>query len=775
MADFRRNRITRPIFRWARGVLPRLSETERDALEAGEVWWDADLFAGNPDWAKLHAVAKPMLSAEEQAFMDGPVTELCGMIDQWQIDWELRDLPPEMWRFLREKQFFGMIIPKEYGGLGFSAFAHSEVVRRVSTRSVSAAVTVMVPNSLGPGELLMQFGTDAQKDYWLPRLADGSEIPAFGLTSEEAGSDAAAMVDTGVVCKGEWDGEEVMGLRLNWSKRYITLGPVATVLGLAFKLRDPDGLLGGEVERGITVALVPTDLPGVEIGRRHIPAMQSFQNGPNQGHDVFLPIDHVIGGRDGIGRGWPMLMSALAAGRGISLPSLASAAAAFAARTTGAYSRVREQFGIPVGKFEGVRVRLARLAGYAYQLDAARRLTCAGLDEGRHLAVISAIMKSTATYRMRTAVDDAMDVHAGKAVIDGPRNYLGNLHRAVPVGITVEGANILTRNMIVFGQGAIRCHPYLLDEMLALENPDKEEGLKAFDRAFWAHVGHAFRNLGRAWGRSWTGGLFAPAPGDAGPTARHYRALSRYAAAFNMVADLLFLTMGGALKRRESISARMGDILGELYMQSAVLKRWQDDGRPDDDLPLVDWSLSQGLELIDRQLSGVLHNMPNRFVAALARFVVQPLGARRRGPSDVLIDRAAETVFAPSETRDRLVGDIFCGTGNDAISLLETAWDGATGTESLRRRMKDAGHDSYAEAEKANVLSADEVERLDAADDAVAAVIKVDDFAPEEITGHAHEPDKGRNTKKRATEAPRRKSDNARYGKVVEKMKGAAE
>jgi acyl-CoA dehydrogenase len=457
--SFRRDFITKPIFSWARGVLPAMSDTEREALEAGDVWWDADLFTGNPDWSKLLANAPATLTPEEHAFLNGPVDELCAMLDDWKINWEWRDLPPEAWDFIKQKKFFGMIIPKEFGGLGFSPYAHSEVVRKISTRSLTAAVTVMVPNSLGPGELLMRFGTKDQQHAWLPKLADGREIPCFGLTSPEAGSDAASMIDSGIICKGNFEGREVIGLRLNWHKRYITLGPVATLLGLAFKAYDPDHLVGANEDLGITVALIPTHLPGVEIGHRHLPSMQVFQNGPNWGRDVFIPMDYIIGGQERLGQGWKMLMTALAAGRGISLPSLSAAGAAYAARTTGAYARIREQFNVPIGKFEGIEEPLARIAGTAYLLDAARRLTCAALNQGRHPAVISGIMKLHATERMRIAIDDAMDIHGGKAVIDGPQNYMGNLYRSVPVGITVEGANILTRNLIVFGQGAIRAHP----------------------------------------------------------------------------------------------------------------------------------------------------------------------------------------------------------------------------------------------------------------------------------------------------------------------------
>ena len=470
-------------------MLPSLSDTEREAIEAGDVWWDADLFGGNPDWAKLLAFPPAVLTGEERAFLDGPVEELCHMLNDWQINWELRDLPAEVWEFLKRQKFFAMIIPKQYGGLGFSAYAHSEVIRKLSTRSLTGAVTAMVPNSLGPGELLLQFGTKAQQDYWLPRLARGEEIPCFGLTSPEAGSDAAAMVDSGVVCRGSWDGREVIGIRLNWHKRYITLAPVATVLGLAFKLHDPDHLIGNRDEIGITVALVPTSLPGVEIGRRHLPSLLGFQNGPTRGRDVFIPIDHVIGGVDQVGEGWKMLMSALAAGRGISLPSLSAAASAFVAHATGAYARIREQFHVPIGRFEAVQERLGRMAATAYLLDAARRLTCAAIDRGHKPAVITAIMKAQATERMRVVANDAMDIHGGKGVQEGPLNYLGTLYRGVPIGITVEGANIVTRALIQFGQGAIRSHPYLLAEITALEDADRTRGLEAFDRVFWAHVG----------------------------------------------------------------------------------------------------------------------------------------------------------------------------------------------------------------------------------------------------------------------------------------------
>jgi acyl-CoA dehydrogenase len=732
-SSFRRDWISKPIFRWAQHVLPSLSDTEREAIEAGDVWWDADLFAGNPDWGKLLAFPKATLSPEEQAFLDGPVDELCRMLDDWQITWELRDLPPEVWDFLKAHKFFAMIIPKSYGGLGFSAYAHSEVIRKLSTRSISAAVTAMVPNSLGPGELLHQFGTKAQQDYWLPRLAEAKEIPCFGLTSPEAGSDAASMTDSGVVCRGTWQGREVLGIKLNWHKRYITLGPIATVLGLAFKLYDPDHLIGTRDEIGITVALVPTDLPGVEIGRRHLPGFHVFQNGPNRGHDVFIPIDNVIGGVEQVGKGWKMLMSALAAGRGISLPSLSAAGCAFAAHTTGAYARVREQFHVPIGRFEAIQERLGRMAATAYLVDAARRHTCAGIDHGHKPAVVTAIMKSQATDRLRVAVNDAMDVHGGKAVQEGPLNYLGSLYRAVPIGITVEGANIVTRALIQFGQGAIRSHPYLLKEMSALEDPDRARGLEQFDQAFWGHVGHSVINALRAWGRAWTGGLFAPAPA-AGDASRFYRPLGRYTSGFALAVDMALLTLGGGLKRQEMVSARFGDILSELYLLSAVLKRWEDEGRQQADLPLLEWCMEAGFATIEARFDEIFANFPNRPVAWMLRFLLLPLGPRRRGPSDRLTQACADILLAPSATRDRLTVDIFHGTGDDGLARLERAFELTVAVQPLRDRLQKAHVRDIAKARQQGLINDAEAAQLHAAADAVAAAVAVDDFAPEELS-----------------------------------------
>jgi acyl-CoA dehydrogenase len=738
MSEFslRRDWLSRPIFRWARKVLPSLSPTEREAIEAGDVWWDADLFSGEPDWAKLMATPPAQLSADEQAFLDGPVEELCGMLDDWNITWELRDLPPAVWAFLKAHKFFAMIIPKVYGGLGFSAYAHSEVIRKLSTRSISAAVTAMVPNSLGPGELLMQFGTKAQQDYWLPRLADGREIPCFGLTSQEAGSDAASMVDSGVVCRGTHAGRELIGIRLNWHKRYITLGPIATVLGLAFKLYDPDHLIGSRDEIGITVALVPTNLPGVEIGRRHLPAFHVFQNGPNWGRDVFIPMDNVIGGVEQVGKGWKMLMSALAAGRGISLPSLSSAGASFAAHVSGAYASIREQFHVPIGRFEAIQERLGRLAATSYLLDAARRLTCAAIDRGHKPAVITAIMKAQATERLRVSANDAMDIHGGKGIMEGPLNYLGNLYRAVPIGITVEGANIVTRSLIQFGQGAIRSHPFILKEMLALEESDKERGLDEFDRAFWGHVGHSCLNALRAFGHGWTLGYAASAP-PAGPTTDYFRQLSRYSSAFALAVDIALLTLGGNLKRREMISARFGDILSEMYLLSAVLKRWQEEGRQADDLPLVQWCMAQGFATIEMRLDEIIANFPIRPAAWLLRLLVLPFGTRTLGPSDALTQACALILLTPSAARDRLTVDIYRGADDGGVARLDRAFALISAVQPLRDRLRQAHVHDVDTARQRGLINDAEADQLKAVQLAIAAVVAVDDFPAEEIARHA--------------------------------------
>ncbi|HJT99040.1 MAG TPA: acyl-CoA dehydrogenase, partial [Rhodanobacteraceae bacterium] len=642
----RRQLVSRFVMPAFAKVLPRLGETERIALEAGSVWWDGDLFGGMPDWHKLLDFKIPPLSDEERAFLAGPVETLCRRLSDWDV-YQRRDLPPEIWDFIKRERFFGMIIPKEYGGLGFSAIAHSRVVTRLSSRSVTAAVTVMVPNSLGPGELLIHYGTDEQKKRHLPRLAIGEEIPCFALTGPEAGSDAAATQSEGIVEKRTIDGKDVIGLRFNWKKRYITLAPVATLIGLAFRLKDPDKLLGGEEDRGITCALIPRATPGIEIGLRHDPMGVPFQNGPIVGTDVWAPLDEVvIGGREGIGHGWRMLMESLAAGRSISLPALSVGAAQMATRICGAYATVREQFDTPIGRFEGIEEPLARIAGMTYLMTATRTLTCGALDAGQKPSVLSAIAKAYLTEGMRAVVTDAMDIRAGAAIQRGPRNSLARAWDAVPIGITVEGANILTRSMIIYGQGAIRCHPFVQQEIASIADDD----LPAFDTALFGHINFVVTRAVRALVCAFTGSRLVDAP-DTADTARYYRHLSRFSAAFAIVSDTAMGTLGGSLKRREKISGRLADALAYLYLASAALKRYHDEGKTTARYNLVQWSVELCLYRIQEALLGILDNLPVRPAAWALRALIFPLGARFRPPSDKLGQRVARDILEDREAR----------------------------------------------------------------------------------------------------------------------------
>ena len=733
----RRPIVSAPLLRGIRPMLPQMGETERIALEAGTVWWDGELFSGRPDWRKLLEFPVQPLSEREQAFLDGAVADLCRRLDDWQILQD-RDLPLEIWETLKRERFFGMIIPEHYGGLGFSAIGHSAVVARLSSRSITAACTVMVPNSLGPAELLLHYGTEAQRDHYLPRLARGEDIPCFALTEPHAGSDAAASRSTGVVCRGSYDGEEVLGIRLNWSKRYITLAPVATVIGLAFRLYDPDRLLGGETDLGITCALVPRDTPGIEIGARHDPMGVPFQNGPIHGTDVFLPLDAIIGGREGAGQGWRMLMDCLAAGRSISLPSLSVAAVEMAARVTGAYATVREQFGLPIGRFEGIEEPLTRIAGNAYLMEATRRLTCGAVDAGEKPAVLSGIVKAYLTDAMRSRIADAMDIAAGSGLCRGPRNLLARAYTAAPIAITVEGANILTRSLIVFGQGAIRSHPHILAEMQAAEQNDT----KAFDLAVFAHLSFIFRNGVRSCLLALTGGRLAGAPVP-GPVAPYYRLLSRYSAGFAIVADMALVTMAGELKRKEKISGRFADALAWLYFASAALKRFHDEGRREDDLPLVQWSCEHALWQVQEALRGIVDNLPNRPIAAMLRLLVFPLGARRRPPDDRLGGQVARGLLNGDQMRLRLSPDVFVPDDEDeSLGRLEAALARVVAAEDGRRKLRDAIHDGRLQAEPADtlaergeasgVIDTDERLRLQAAERAREQVIQVDAFDPAE-------------------------------------------
>ena len=669
----RRKFISDSLFSWFRKALPTLSQTEQEALDAGTVWWDAEIFSGNPDWSKLLKSPKPALSEEEQAFLDGPVEELMGMLDDWQIH-EHKDLPPEVWTFLRKNRFFAMIIPKDYGGLEFSALGNSAVVMKIASRNLTAAVTVMVPNSLGPGELLMHYGTEEQRQQYLPPLACGDEIPCFALTAPSAGSDAGAIPDNGIVCKGTWDGEEVLGLRINWSKRYITLAPVATVLGLAFRVLDPDHLIGETEDRGITCALIPVSTPGVEIGRRHLPSGAAFMNGPTEGKDVFVPMDFVIGGQQRIGQGWRMLVQSLAAGRAISLPSLGVAGAKSAAHLTGAYARIRKQFKMPIAYFEGVEEALARIAGNAYRMDAGRLLTLVALGLGEKPSVLTAISKYYLTEGNRHTMNDAMDIHAGKGIMQGPNNYLNLFYQAIPIGITVEGANILTRTMIIFGQGAIRAHPYLLREMRAAKESDPEKAKADFDSAFFGHMGFTISNGVRSLVLGLTGARFVRAPVD-GPTQHFYRQITRLTSAFAFTADLILLVLGGTFKFREKLSGRLADVLGHLYLSSAVLKKFEDDGRPSEDLPLVKWAMRDSLFIVQNRLINILRNFPIRWMGKLIKLIIFPLGHPYREPSDSLGKHVARILITNNPARDRLTDGIYKSCGDDAAGRVRCAFE----------------------------------------------------------------------------------------------------
>ncbi|MDD9208575.1 acyl-CoA dehydrogenase FadE [Aeromonas dhakensis] len=745
LVDFRRNQLTKPLFKLYKSIMPEMSRTEKEAIEAGTTWWEADLFAGNPDWKKLHAIPVSTLSAEEQAFLDGPVEEVCRMVNDWEVTHERADLSPEVWQYLKDNKFFAMIIKKKYGGLEFSAYAQSCVLQKLCGASAVLASTVGVPNSLGPGELLQHYGTDEQKDYYLPRLAVGKEIPCFALTSPEAGSDAGSIPDFGIVCKGEWEGKEVLGMRLTWNKRYITLAPIATVLGLAFKLRDPEHLLGDEEELGITCALIPTHIKGVEIGRRHFPLNVPFQNGPTRGKDVFVPLDFIIGGPAMAGQGWRMLVECLSVGRGITLPSNSTGGVKMLALASGAYSRIRRQFKLPIGKMEGIEEPLARIGGNAYIMGAAAKLTVTGIDLGEKPSVISAIVKYHLTDRAQKCIIDAMDIHGGKAICMGPNNYLARGYQGAPIAVTVEGANILTRSMIIYGQGAIRCHPYVLPEMLAASHPDQEQALKDFDKAVFSHVGFAISNLVRSFWLGLTGARFAAAPFK-DQTKGYYQQLSRLSANLAFLSDMAMGTLGGELKRKERVSARLGDVLSQLYLASSALKRYQDEGRQHADLPLLHWALQDALFKAQEAIDELLRNFPNRWIGLALRVIVLPLGRDLKRPSDKLDNQVARLLQTPSETRSRLAqGQYLTREEGNPFGLLEQALDDVLSAEPLFEKVCKADGikrpfiqlDKVAESGLTlGVLNQTEADLLRRAEESRLRTINVDDFDPIELVAN---------------------------------------
>ncbi len=737
---FRRKLITNHLFNVFSKTTPTPSSTEEEALQAGTVWWDGELFSGNPDWKKLLSLPTPKLTGQEQAFLDGPVEELCRMLDDWQITRELQDLPDEAWDFLKRERFFGMIIPKKYGGLQLSNLAHSSVIMKLASRSMSAAVTTMVPNSLGPAELLLRYGTEEQKEYYLPRLARGDEIPCFALTGPEAGSDASSMPDTGVVCRGDFNGKkDVLGIRLSWEKRYITLGPVATVLGLAFKLIDPESLLGDKEDIGITLALIPTNTPGITIGSRHLPLDSAFLVGPTWGADVFIPVEWIIGGPERAGDGWRMLMDCLAEGRSISLPALSAGSSKLASRAVGAYARIRRQFNMPIGRFEGVEEALARIGGYTYLIDSTRVMTAVGVDQGEKPSVISAIAKYYLTELTRKVINDAMDIQGGAAICMGPRNILARIYQSIPISITVEGANILTRSMIIFGQGVVRCHPFLLREVNALNNKDRKQGLKQFDQALISHIGFIISNTIRSLLLGLTGSRIARVPG-ASHAKPYYRQLTRMSAAFAFASDIAMLVLGGSLKRRERLSARLADVLGHLYLTSAVLKRHNDQGSLEQDIPFLHWACRYTLHTIQESFDGLLKNFPNRYVAWFMRRIIFPLGKPYMPPNDKLDHSVADLLLSPFISRDRLTEGIHIpDSTKESVGLLEDALTKVIAAEPVEKKIRHAmkkgilkkttQEEELKEAIKAGVINYDEAALIRTAIAARKEVIRVDDFA----------------------------------------------
>ncbi|AZF47154.1 acyl-CoA dehydrogenase [Pseudomonas sp. R2-7-07] len=744
LPDLRRQYFTKPLFSWFQKVLPPMSETERDAIDAGTVWWDGELFSGRPDWDKLLAYPKAQLTEEEQAFIDGPTEELCAMVSDWEIG-QAMDLPPAAWEHIKTHGFFALIIPKEYGGKGFSAYAHSQVAMKLATRSGDLASTVMVPNSLGPAELLLHYGTDEQRNHYLPRLARGDDIPCFALTGPLAGSDAGAMPDTGIICKGEWQGKETLGLRLNWEKRYITLGPVATLLGLAFKAHDPDHLLGEEEDLGISLALIPTDTPGVEIGRRHLPLGAAFMNGPNSGKDVFIPLELLIGGQEMLGKGWMMLMNCLSVGRSISLPAVGTGAAKFTSLVTGQYAQVREQFNVPLSAFEGIQEALARIGGNAWLMDSARMLTANAVDMGEKPSVLSAILKYHLTERGRECISHAMDVHGGKGIIMGPNNYLGRSWQGAPIFITVEGANILSRNLMIFGQGAIRCHPFVLKEMALAGREDRDQALKEFDGLLVQHIGFAVSNAASTLVLNLGIGHFEKAPGNR-LSQGYFRALNRQAAAFALLADLSMMLLGGELKRRERLSARLGDVLSHMYLASAALKRYHDLDSPDHLEPLFAWAMEESLGQSERALDELLSNFPNKILGCLLRVIVFPFGRRHTGPSDALDAEVAAVIGRAKgdpTLEELLAGCYRPQSAQDPVGALQHAYDLLGASHPLQKKLHaalksgqvkpTAGEHAIDAALHAGVLQPAEAQTLRDAEAARRKVIDVDDFSKEEL------------------------------------------
>ncbi|WP_111641497.1 acyl-CoA dehydrogenase [Marinimicrobium alkaliphilum] len=725
--------VSAPVMKMLGKAMPSMSVTEREALESGTTWWEKELFVGRPNWQQFADIETPQLTEAEQSFLDNEVEELCGMLDEWDINYHRKDLPEEAWAFLKKKGFFGLIIPREFGGHDFSPYAQSRVMSKIASRSSTAAVTAMVPNSLGPGELLMKYGTEDQKKRWLPGLADGSEIPCFGLTGPEAGSDAGSIPDTGIVCKGEFEGKEVIGLRLNFNKRWITLAPVATVVGLAFKLSDPEGLLGdkNKVDYGITCALLPANHPGIEIGRRHNPG-SPFMNGPIQGSDVFIPIDWVIGGAAMAGKGWRMLIECLGAGRGVSLPALATAGSEVCYRLVGAYSSIRRQFNTEIGKFEGVQEASAQIAAGAYTLEAMRQLVTKGLEDGAP-SVMTAMAKYHATEMFRTLTNHSMDIVGGRAIQMGPRNFMIYAYHSVPVAITVEGANILTRSLMIFGQGAMRCHPYLFDELQAIQAEDQEAGLEEFDRLFIRHMGHVFSNLTRTKFLGFTRAIFSDTPVNAnGFSRRWYQRINLLSAAFAVTSDLALGVLGGNLKRRELLSARLGDVHSQLFIATAILKYHSAHPHTRAEDAHAEYALHLAIYKAQEALYDFYANFPARFLARAIQCAAFPYGRIVRKPSDNLIRELGDLIMEDNPIRQSFAPLVYVNRDPDDVSgrvestyqlllSLGSAWGdflkaqnkGKLEGDTLEERLKDAAEKGVIKAEEIDKIKEYDARRYD--------------------------------------------------------------
>jgi len=737
----RRALISGPLMKVMAPIMPKISETERTALDAGVTWVETDLFSGKPDFKKLMTEPYPDLTEEEKSFMEGPVERLCESVDDWEV-WEKRDISPKTWEIIKKEKFLGMIIPKEYGGLGFSALAHSEVIQKVASRSVPACITIMVPNSLGPAELLIHYGTEEQRRRYLPKLASGDEIPCFALTEPTAGSDAGSITASGVVFKGA-DGKPA--IRLNWNKRYITLAAISTTLGLAFRLRDPDNLLGKGEDVGITCALIPHNTPGVVLGRRHDPLSVPFYNCPTQGHDVVIPIDQVVGGAEGCGKGWKMLMECLAAGRGISLPAQSVGGSKMITRAISAYASIRKQFGVAIGKFEGIEEPMARIAGMNYVVEAMRKYTCGALDKGIKPPVITAMAKYNATEIARHGINDAMDISGGSGISRGPRNLLAHLYIAMPIGITVEGANIMTRTLIIFGQGALRAHPYAYKEVKAIGEKD----VAGFDGAFWGHIGHVVRNTCRSIGLSLSRGYLAPSP-VGGPTAKYYRRLSWASASFAIMADIAMGTLGGSLKTREMVTGRFADILSWMYMGTATLRRYEAEGRRKEDLPFVEYALNHALYEIQKGFDGLFANIGVPGLRWLFKGIVgtwSSVNTIGTAHSDRETHKIASAIQDDPELRQRHTEGIFMPKNTqEQLALLDATYTIVKRAEAAEKKIRKAVHDktlprvkgpqAYQAALDKGVITKEDFADLTKAEEMRYAAVQVDDFSQEEYVGH---------------------------------------